>query len=243
MCPVGPLSLGLRGLACLASRGACGTALVLFSVIGYAQSVENCKSVPHDTAKPPYTLACSGKSECAATDTLTVTAASGETTPIFAMCIDFGDGWIEWLPVYTLDKPPQPLLSYPLAPLFTSAIGRGADVPNGKPGKVRSALSGAFAAKLAADVLIVDRAQNKFRQRLIFDVAPLWSSRQLQLGAIKATCEPCGLGGTVTLEVPALAAWKQSTGADLSKLQLVLNGNRMPGLVPRTGLTPLPRTV
>lgn len=207
--------------------------MALGSAAASAQTVDDCKSVPSHTTKPPYTLACSGKSECAATDTLTVTAASGETTPIFAMCIDFGDGWLEWLPAYKLDKPPQPLLSYPLAPLFTSAIRRGADAPNGTPEKVLVALRGAVGAKLAADVLIVDNTKQTFRQPLVFDVAPLWSARQLPLGPIKATCQPCDFNGTVTLEVPALAAWKQSTGADLSKLQLVMNGARMPGLVPR----------
>ena len=75
--PTGHLTSALSRFTLRASRGLCGAVMVLFSITVWSQTLDDCKAVPKHTAKPPYTLACSGKSECAATDTLTVTAASG----------------------------------------------------------------------------------------------------------------------------------------------------------------------
>jgi hypothetical protein len=212
-----------------------GLVACLVAASAQGQTLEACKGVPKATPKAPYTMACSGKSECAASDTLTVTASSTETTVIEVMCLDFGNGGLVWLPTYLLDKPPQPPLSYPLAPLFTAAIAADAVDSQSDAAKLRAIFQRAVGAKLTADVVVIDKSGKAFRQPLTFDVASLWSSRQLTPGGITVECNPCYLDSVLKLSAPGLAAWRQSTGLDMAKVQLVLSGTRLPGLTPRFG--------
>ena len=219
----------------IATSIAAGLVACLVAGSAQGQTLEACKGVPKATPKAPYTMACSGKSECAASDTLTVTATSTETAVIEVMCLDFGSGGLVWLPTYLLDKPPQAPLSYPLAPLFAAAIAAGAVDSQSDAAKLHGIFQRAVGGKLPADVVVIDKSGKAFRQPLTFDVASLWSSRQLTLGGITAVCNPCGFDGVLTLSAPGLAAWRQSTGLDPAKVQLVLSGTRMPGLTPRFG--------
>lgn len=224
-----------RRFASIATSVAAGLAACLVAGMAQCQTVEDCKGVPKTTPKAPYTLACSGKSECVASDTLTVTAASIETAVIKAMCLDFGNDALVWLPAYSLEKPPQPPLTYPLAPVFTAAIAAGAGDTRSDATKFREMLRRAPGAKLAGDIVIVDNAGKKFRQALTFDVASLWSSRQLTPGVLTVECQPCDFDNVLKVSAPGLAAWRQSAGVDPTKIQLVLSGTRMTGLVPRFG--------
>lgn len=215
------------------AQGALGT-LLLASQALHAQTIDDCAKVAEKTSKAPFTIACSGRSECLATDTLTVTPVAGATQSIYAMCLDFGSGWLEWLPVYKSGTLPQAALSYPLSSMYPVAMGR--PVPASAPAGYRPPLEimrTAVGAKVPVQVVIaMDSNGTGYREWLTFDLAALWSGGQLAFGPVTAECSPCFLDGSVVMKVPSLAAWRKSTNADLSKLQLVLNGTRMPGITP-----------
>lgn len=190
------------------------------------------KPVPESVFKGPYIVACSGKSDCTTSDTLTVSAASASVNPIAAMCLDFGQGWREQLAVYQLEKPPQVPLSYPLASIIAGALGAAPGGASDGEKSARKRLRTVPGGKLVIDVVIKDSSGSVFRERLGLDTAGLWSSGQLALAPIQAKCAPCGFDGSVSISIPQLAVWRRATNADLTKLQLVLNGSRIPGLVP-----------
>lgn len=225
----------MRFLDAIAMAIRCSALSCALSGAAHAQAPAPCADFPKETPKAPYTIACSGKSECTANDTLTVTASSSQTDVIETMCLDFGEKVLLWLPAYQLDKPPQPPLSYPLAPVFTAAIVASGTDKDGKPVGLRGIFQRAVGGKLAGDVIITDRAQRKYRQALLFDVSSLWASKQLALGTIAPGCVKCEIDGALKLRVPGLDAWRQSVGVEKSKVQLVLDGTRMVGLVPTYG--------
>jgi len=200
-------------------------------VIAQAQSVDHCPKVPDQTTKAPLSLACSGKSECSAADALTVISTSVAAPTIASMCLDFGDGWLEWLQAATSPLPPQAPMSYPLAPLIARALA------DGRPANVRARLVRSPAGRLPMDVIILDTTGSTFREHLMFDTTSLWASGQLSLEVQTVDCSPCRLDGILRMEIPSLANWRRATIGDLYKLQLVLNGARIPGLEVTPNLT------
>lgn len=179
----------------------------------------------------PYTITCAGKSECVPSDHLEIKPADPGAPPLASACLRFVDVAtppVKRLPLHPSSGKTAEASSYPLSPLIERWL---------RDPKVDAAFRAAPRARQVVNAILVDASGRRFKAELLFDLSPLWASGALRLEITKVECNPCKLGGWLTLTVPDLETWKVATKSDPTALSLVMAGNKMPGIAPLVNTT------
>lgn len=208
-------------------------ALVLASSLA---SAADCPVIEKATKPSPYTVTCSGQANCAATDTLTIAPMAGAASPLAAVCLKVGRGSSPTLlgaDVPQDDKPTAAKLA--LLPLLK---GRLDDETAGRTDRtLTSALLGS-ASTIGLEVVLQDKQGNGQAVPVDVDPGEFWRTRRLKLAVDDAHCfKSCALGSHLQVRARGFGAWRAATKKDMSKVTVLINDVRFPGLLSVLGST------
>lgn len=185
-----------------------------------------------------YSISCAGQSDCLATDTMTITPPTGATAPLVAMCLRLGN---EFRPV-VLDSGVKwddkaAVAKLPLLPLLARQLDKEA-ASNEDPKKLFQALRESLTGKLRFAVPLQDKQDRRQVIPVEIDGGEFWRTRRLKLAIDSVNCgKPCALGSHLRVSAKGLEAWRAATKKDLSKLSVLIDDVRIPGIVPVLGST------
>jgi hypothetical protein len=212
-----------------------GRVLVLLAVVwALPGTAADCgKELP--PGQLPFLVGCAGKATCLPTDAIEVRPGpdahgpDGKALSLSAICgrLRGSAGSID-ADLQVGAPPPAPVWQYPLGPLIDRWLT--------EPAK-RELMTSTERGVLKLDLFLTDSAGRQWLVPLNVELGLLWhpatAGSAFGLRVTQVSCAPCKVGGMITLTVPELRIWRELGPGDPSKLQLVIDGVRLPALTPR----------